>query len=342
MYELRLVSSDLLDDMRLVLALIFVLVATDLSNAHVAFHDPFDVGDPFDPTDPDSPYFLFQFGPSSFADDGVPVQGDGYFRQEIFPFNKTFPQGPTGGFDHVKYLTYTKKSFALKKNGRAEYTLRASALTTGSELHPFGDEDVIHAPGDLRLTSCAANAIDLETCLVTDIFMTNEGIIIFYERLPFCRTVADHYRAFSSMKFVAHRSPGEVHDLTIAYHRTNKHIVYMVDGEEVGRVNNIGHPVTDDPEFRLILDHGGINRIVEPNGFNYGFGCFTLLDMADPYRHELNNGLVKLDDTPNYYVHPTAFTDALSDDASRLFGQGAMIEVHDFKVTVEHAADEDD
>ena len=327
--------------MRLHLILFVCLAALAVGHAKLAFHDSFESSNPFDPGDPGSPYFYFQFGVSSYADDGVSAQGNGYFRQEIFPFTKTFPQGPTGGFDHVQYLVYTDKSFDISDHGRAEYTLRATSLTNGTEFHPFG-ADVTHHEGDLRLASCAANAIDLRTCLVTDIFMTNEGIIIFYERLPFCRTEQDHYRAFSSMKFVANRAPGQVHDLSIAYHRTNKHIVYFVDGQEVARVNNIGHPVTDDPEFKLILDHGGINRIVEPLGFNYGFGCFTLLDMSDPFRHEISHGLVKLDNTPNYYVHPLSFTDSLSNEASRIFGQGAMIEVHDLKVTTEKALTDDD
>jgi hypothetical protein len=198
--------------------------------------------------------------------------------------------------------------------------------------HPFGGA-VVDPEDDLRLASVALNVIDFETFLVSDFFLTNKRIYAFYERLPFGRTDDHRYAAFSFMVPVADRIPGQAHELRIGYNRSAGTIRWLLDGEEVFRVDRLGYLI--DRAF-LTIDHGGTEELVEPRQLDCGMGMFTLLDGDLPS----GSALVRLSSAPDFYFDPALgepVAQTFQDDASlvtnRLFGQGAELHVQRYVVS---------
>jgi hypothetical protein len=216
------------------------------------------------------------------------------------------------------------------------YTMQFKGQTFGTGSHPFGAA-VTDSEDDLRLACVAMNMLDYETFVVANFHLTNKGIWAFYERLPFGQNSTGplgFYRAFSSTKRVASRTAEQVHELVIEYDKDAGEIRWYVGTELVMTADNIGVPIADDPSVKLILDHGGTDTTVSPNGLNAGFGIFTLLDMSDPLEAGMSNtGLVRLNSIEGApYQNPSVFVDEDSDEANRLFGQGAEITVYNTKV----------
>ena len=63
-----------------------------------------------------------------------------------------------------------------------QISMRARGRTFGTAAHPFGSA-VTNPDTDLRLASFAMNTIDFETGMVFDVWMTNNAIYPYYERL---------------------------------------------------------------------------------------------------------------------------------------------------------------
>lgn len=289
----------------------------------------------YDPLDPNSPYGYFEISPGVPANDGVIQQGNGFIVERAMPFTLTVPPGPFGGVDHVKNLKYLDLPFDPQNNKTLVYTLRFSGKTTGTENHPFGSA-VTNDQDDIRLASVAQNMLDVRTFMVADFFLSNTGIWAFYERLPFGKGTPElgNYRAFSSTKRVATRkSDCDIHTLSIEYDTNKQEIRWYVEGKLVLKVDKIGIPSTD-PNVKLILDHGGVDTIVRPLGFQVGFGAFTLLDMKDPLNANVNKGLVKINNVPGNYASPTSWVDNASLIGNRLFGQGSQMSVYKLKVDI--------
>ena len=308
---------------------------------------------------PDIKWLYFSFGPNFVGDDGVEttsqagpdkgltVRSSGTNAATGEPaFTKTVGQegasdnpGVPGGLDHVKYLTYMNRfastgfpGFEAVPGEELVYEARIGGQSFGNDANPFGDA-VDDPEDDLRLGSVAMNAIDVETFMVFDFFMTNKTIYAFYERLPFGRTPANDYAAFSYQIPVASRSPGEIHRLRIAYDRSAGVIRWLIGGQEVFRVDNIGQRI--DPQF-LTIDHGGVEpaQPLELRQLWGGMGAFTLLDAALPS----GTALVKLSLAPDFYFDPvTGEPEEFEDDDSlpenRLFGQGVELRVEKYVVS---------
>lgn len=302
-----------------------------VQSKQLVFSDDFDgQPEPFDPSTGD-PYFFFQ-SDGFIANDGSVNQNAKNVIEVALPYTVTVPQGPGGGLDHVKVLQYRTQIEPLNSDQRLIYDLRMTATAFGLENHPFSTQRVSDAQDDLRLASCAQNMLDPTTFLVADFFVTNRGVWAFYERLPFGQGSEElgFYRAFSSTKRVADRSPTQIHDFRIVYDRAAGTITWILDGKRVMRVDRLGY--LPENQFRrerglnVILDHGGQETLIEPAGLLTGFGCFTLLDMKDPLRPHPDTGLVRLvTGIPGFYQSPTNFDDDLSLPESRLFGQGAVM-----------------
>jgi hypothetical protein len=249
------------------------------------------------------------------------------------------PFGLPGGLDHVKWLVYQNH---LALSGFAGYDIapgreivcsvsQFGGRTYGTAGHPFGTY-VPNANDDLRLAAFAVNTTDFESFLVADFFLTNEHIYAVYERLPFGRTLDDNYAAFTFATPVASHHPDERHHLQIAW--SQSYIRWIVNGREHFRV--------DRPGFRLdrallTLDHGGIEppEPVVPRQVDCGFGLFTLLDASWPG----TMGLVQLSNVPGFYFDPDVgeptlehFVDETSALESRLFGQGASLDIQRYVI----------
>jgi len=309
------------------------------------------------PGAPGARWFFFSAGPF-VGDDGiattsnrglsvVPKGTNPRTRQPAF--TRTLGQEPTngglpGGLDHVKWLVYanniassTFPGFDAVPGQELACETRLSGRTFGTAGHPFGSR-VRDPNDDLRLGAAAFNAIDFETFIVSDFFVTNERIYALYERLPFGRPSSggslNEYAAFTFTIPVAKRSIGDQHHLKIAYDRERGIMRWLVDGREVLRVDRLGYRID---RRQMVLDHGGTETLIRPRQLACGMGMFTLLDASRPPQSASNpgsDGLVRLSSAPDFYFHtgrgqptPQTFADSNSLPSSRLFGQGAELNV---------------
>jgi hypothetical protein len=281
----------------------------------------------------------------STREDGLHVAARGLNGDTGEPaFTITLPQESAGtGIpatnDHAKWLAYMNHVSSAGVPGfdtSADLELTGTAFvggrTFGTERHPFGGA-VADPQADLRLAAFAMTTIDLESFVVFDFLFTNRCVYAFYERLPFGRTAANPYAAFSYAVPVAARRDVDVHEATIAYDRRAGIARWLLEGVEVFRVANVGC-FLPRREY-LVLDLGGREEAVVPRQLAFGMGLFTLLDAA------LGGAppLVRLSDELTYFSplqgapHLAAFEDESSRPESRLFGQGAELFVESYAVT---------
>jgi len=196
-------------------------------------------------------------------------------------FTKTSP----GDFDHVKWMADTQH---LSSNFYPGYDATAGqelscnmwvrGRTFGTDSQPFGAA-VTNPNTDLRLASFAMNTIDWETSMVFDVWITNNAIYPYYERLNLSGTAT--YDAFSSVFPPVFRKLGDQDKITVAYNRSAGVIRWLVDDREVARVSQIGIP---SPKATTIIDHGGTPQLAAPRQLNCGMALFTLMDAAFPRR----------------------------------------------------------
>ena len=256
--------------------------------------------------------------------------------QEGAPDN---PFGLPGGIDHVKWLVYANAISTMGYPGfdavpgrELTFDSWVTGQSYGNELHPFGSA-VADPDDDIRLAASAMPTIDFETYLVSDFFLTNKRIYAVYERLPFGRTATNNYAAFTYAIPVADRKPGQQHHLTIGYDRSANVIRWLVNDVEVFRVTRPGYRLPS--RQYMILDHGGVEQDVVCNQRDFGFGTFTLLDAGNPSQQ----ALVKLSTASDFYFsttlgspNPQTFLDPLSQPGSRIWGEGAVIQVQKARV----------
>jgi hypothetical protein len=239
-----------------------------------------------------------------------------------------FTKASPGDFDHVKWMADTQH---LSSNGYPGYdavpgkelscNMWVRGQTFGTAGHPFGAA-VTDPNTDLRLASFAMNTIDWETSMVFDVWITNNAIYPYYERLNLSGTAT--YAAFSSVFPPVFRNPGDQDKITVAYNRSTGVVRWLVDDREVARVTQIGLPA---PGATTIIFHSGTPQLAAPRQLNCGMALFTLLDAGLP---PSGQGLIELADPysfPSSFVFPTG-----SPDPPKLFGQGAEMQVSRFEV----------
>lgn len=311
------------------------------------FRNGFDVGAP------GSSAKWFYFAAAGFVGDdgiattgpkGLSVRSSGTFDGHP-AFTKTVAQeqdsGLPGGFDHVKWLVYMNHfastgvpGFDALPGQQVVCQSTIGGQSFGNGQHPFGSA-VTNPDDDPRLAAMAMNVIDFDTFMVFDMFFTNEGIYALYEHLPFARGSFggryNEYAAFTYVIKIATRTPGDTHDLAVAYDKTAGVVRWLVDGKEKFRVDHIGFRI--DRSF-MLLDHGGVDTTFSPNQLDCGMGMFTLLDGHAPQGDATGKGLVQLSSLPGFYFNPAVgapasetFVDPSSQASNRLWGEGAELSV---------------
>jgi hypothetical protein len=311
------------------------------------FQDGFSVGQP------EGRWFYYGFGPY-VGDDGVvmtdaaglhvrasgshPVTGKPAFVRTLAQ-EQDNGAGLPGTLEHVKWLAFANHEASTGLPGfdatpGHELSCEAwmSGATYGTDGHPFGGH-VDDPQDDLRLASVGMPLLDAETSLIVDFFLSNRRVYVVYERLPFTRHEQGNYAAFVYQVPVADRAPGDSHHCRIGYDRSAGVVTWLLDGEEVFRVDRLGHRLAS--REHLVVDHGGDETTIEPRQLSCGLGMFTSLDYAKPG----NTALVKVSSTEGYYYstatgppEPQPFHDDKSLESNRLFGQGASLDVGRFVV----------
>jgi hypothetical protein len=246
--------------------------------------------------------------------------------------------GLPGDLDHVKWLAYMNHTassgypgFDAIPGSELGCETWIGGQTFGTRAQPFGPA-VLDPDDDLRLASVAMNVIDFETYMVFDFWLTNEHIYAYYERLPFGREQLGNYASFSYAIPVARRHAGDMQHLRISYDKAAGQVQWFIDDEEVFHVDRLGYRIG---RRDMTIDHGGTETLASPRQLDCGMGMFTLLDGSQPS----NLGLVRLSSAAHFYFAPLigspvpqAFIDNRSLYSSRLFGQGAEMQIGSYIV----------
>jgi hypothetical protein len=248
--------------------------------------------------------------------------------------------GLPGMLDHAKWLAYMNHVATSGYQGHDAVpgqelacSARIIGQTFGTRFHPFGSK-VQNENVDPRLAGFALATIDWETNLAFDFLFTNRRIYAVYERSALGRTDTNRYAAFIYAIPVGNRSKDAAHSVSIAYNRSAGTVRWILDGQEVYRVSQIGYRLSS--RKNMLLDHGGTDQIVTMRQLNCGMGMFTILDGASGSQ----SGLVRLSSALNYYYQPAkgepnalSFVDEYSQPSSRLFGQGAEFRIGAYSVS---------
>lgn len=295
---------------------------------------------------PGAPWLTFSVGqgpngPLFRADDGQVSTGPHGLSVTAPFFTKTMGRdaGDLTSFDRVKWLAVMNHvssrgflGFDARPGREIACEARMSGQVFGAHGHPFGDA-VGDPDADPRLGAVALSAFDPETYMIFNFLLTNEVIYAFYEHPPFVRDLYGPYSVFAFAVPVGRRCPYEWHDLAIAYDRARGRVRWLVDGDEVFHVDAIGARI--DRSY-LLIDRGGDDMIFTPTQLDCAMGTFTFLDGYGP----TDRGLVRLDAPGEAYFdpllgapHELPFVDEDSDLGSRLFGQGAAMQVRRYVVS---------
>jgi Family of unknown function (DUF6081) len=268
-----------------------------------------------------APRFSVDDGIVSTSDHGLYVRAAGTNPQTGQP---AFSETTAGEDDHVKWMIDTQHvssnsvpGFDAVPGQELQVSMRARGRTFGTAAHPFGSA-VTNPDTDLRLASFAMNTIDFETGMVFDVWMTNNAIYPYYERLNLTGTAT--YAVFSSMFPPVSRTLGELANVAVTYDRAAGTVRWLVNDAEAARVSKIGFPA---PDATTIIDHGGTPEVVAPRQLNCGMAMFTLLDGG---LAPSGTGLVSLAPPYNF---PARFA-----GGPNLFGQGAELHVERFEVQI--------
>ncbi|MET9401047.1 DUF6081 family protein [Kitasatospora sp. NPDC002965] len=259
-------------------------------------------------------------------------------------FTRTVPSergqaGVVPGFaDHAKWIAYVNRTAASGFQGfEAEpgrvlsVSATVSGRTYGTAGHPFGDA-VRDPEDDLRLGGAMLNTIDPETSVAFDFILTNRRLYAFYGRTNFARRHLGPYGSFACTVPLLDRTPDDRHRVRISYDRGAGVVRWLLEDEEVLRVDRIGLPLGRET---LTLDEGGELTVVEPRQLSFGMGLLSLLDGSWP----TGRGLVRLSRATTYFrpdagePHEQTFVDEESRESSRLFGQGAELTIGGYTVT---------
>jgi hypothetical protein len=296
----------------------------------------------------DTRWLVFSPDPSYSADDAIVTTSPGGLSARSRgtnpitgepAFMNTVAQGPFSAFDHAKWLVIMNHfssrnlvGFDAVPGHELSCEATVSGRVYGAAGHPF-QSAAPFPDADPRLGAVATSAFDPETFVIFNFLLTNEVIYAFYERPAFARPLGDEFAAFAFAVPVLPRFPSQTHHLRIAYDRAHGRVRWLVDGWEVFRLDTIGSRI--DRRFMLI-DRGGADEIVNPAQIDCGMAMFDFLDGYGP----TGRGLVQIDADDDTYFNPRrgaphslGFVDPLSDVESRLFGQGASMNVRRFIVS---------
>ena len=228
-----------------------------------------------------------------FGTDGIVTQDNNGLTVSSVPFKATIPIGN----EHVKWLRFNKNVFMLSTKYETVFELVIAAeqvidpKTIPVEFNPR----IRNINDDIRLAAGAFNLIDPETWMVFDFIISNTAIYAFYERLPFSKpffnggilTPLGDYAAFSNAIWVARRSgvnpSNDYQKLAIGLNRSKGTVSWYINDIPVFTINTIGLRAHD--KFRL-LEVGGTETLVDVKSVRFGFGTFSLLDMALPNNYD--------------------------------------------------------
>jgi len=249
-------------------------------------------------------------------------------------------------FDHLKYIEVSNSSFAVPAKGSVEFSVDITAQTPGT-VTPLTQQGIYGPPGtwtdpanppsppnysanvlEGQQAGVVLNMIDFCTGQLFDWFVTSNTAFTLIERLPTNVTGNTSNPGCPGASFVGPSKMytqivnevnigGGPHKVSIRYSAKQNSVQYILDGEVVSKVNNVGIPLDKQG-----VPYTGIYPSLGPGeslagtltSFTIGHGLFSLID-AFPYQHP---------EVPELSVSiPVGTYDPADAGRARLFAQGA-------------------
>lgn len=287
----------------------------------VLYYDSFSCG--FNPDACDSPYDYFSI--PRYLERANDIAGGangcpGKLCINSTPFRYTSPTLA----DNYKFVVYQAQAYSAPKLGsEIVYESILAVQQTGLENLPGTIAGYIanNVNEDLRLAYAGLNCSDFETQLTFDFALTNEDIYVCYGRAPFLRknwtsNTGTDYDAFRQVIPVAKRNianPLEDYvKLAIAYNYKGNYVRWIINDQEVYRVERLGLPLERDTR---LYEAGTVGQLpdpatlLRPKQLSYGFGTFSGMADYKPQNpsgvdNPFNLGLVNLSGLNNDIVNP--------------------------------------
>lgn len=290
----------------------------------VLFYDDFKCG--FFPGECGSKYEFFvpATGPLKSNDAAGGVDGcAGKLCINSSPFRTT----SNSYWDKVKFLVYQKEAYNAPKLGaELVYEAIVSVQQTGVDLVPVALQatgapanplnGVSNVYEDHRLAYAGINATDKENGLMFDFAISNANIFAYYEKtpqLPRNPDPAANFDAWNHLVPVGKRNianPAEDFvKLAIAYNYKENYVRWIINDEEVYRINRLGYPL--QRKYRG-LEFGTVGQLPDPvtltrpKALSFGFGTFTNFANYNPINPGQfdNSGLIGYTDLLTEAVNP--------------------------------------
>ncbi|MFF1443689.1 DUF6081 family protein [Streptomyces sp. NPDC058295] len=244
--------------------------------------------------------------------------------------------GGTG--DHLKWVAQPRVSaangFPIPATGAWNCSADVTVKAEGVDQQPFG-KAVSDPQSDPRLASATVITVDHATHTVANFSVTNHEVHAVYERLP---VEGGAYAAFHYSVPVAKRTANKPVKLRIRYDEGGKRVSWLVNGKTVLSTDRIGTKAFASKYLRI--EHGGPQEQVKASSVQCGLATGNLLDGGGGVGDRDKAGLVRLEDSADFYYDPAEGAPApqtFHDDKSllrnRLWGQGVTLKVRSFSIT---------
>ncbi len=188
---------------------------------------------------------------------------------------------------------------------------------------------------DPRLASATVITVDHASHTVANFSVTNHEVHAVYQRLP---VESGEYAALYYSVPVFKRTAGQPVKLRIRYDQGGKRVSWLVNGQTVLSTNKIGTHAFDRRYLRI--EHEGPDEQVTATSVQCGIATGNLLDGGGGANDRDKAGLVRLEDSPDFYYDPAEgapapqkFHDDRSLLSNRLWGQGVTLKVRSFSIT---------
>jgi hypothetical protein len=163
----------------------------------------------------------------TFAEpNAVVIVQDGRLRVGAVPFTRGHDAVQI--LDNAKHMYFSTRTFEAPEGGRLRVDWEMSARIADG------------VAGDLYDAFVSFHLIDMTTGTALDIFAADDVVATVYARLPFPgapvprpETGPRYFSLFDEQRGVTR--PGELHRYAMIYDRAAAEVVYLMDGDEIGR-----------------------------------------------------------------------------------------------------------